>query len=136
MTRMLLAYAGTLVTFCVLDFAWLGLFAKDYYQSQLGALLLPRPQWGAAALFYLAYPAGVVLFAVTPALDTGGLVRAAALGAVLGAFAYATYDLTNLATLKGWSAGVAAIDIAWGTLVTAAAAVGGLLLVRVAGSGA
>jgi uncharacterized membrane protein len=136
MTRLLLAYGGALATFCALDFAWLGLFAKGFYQSQLSALLLPRPNWTAAALFYLAYPAGVVLFAITPALDSGGIVRVLALGAILGTFAYATYDLTNLATLKGWSAGVTVLDIAWGALVTAAAAAGGFLLARLAAPGA
>jgi uncharacterized membrane protein len=136
MTRLLLAYAGALATYAVLDLAWLGLFAKDFYQSQLAALLLPKPNWGAAALLYLAYPAGIVFFAITPALESGSVARAAALGAILGVLVYATYDLTNLATLKGWSSAVALLDIAWGALVTAGAAAGGFLLARLAASAA
>lgn len=136
MTRWLLAYGGALLAFAVLDFAWLGLVAKDFYQAQLQGLLLPRPNWTAAAVLYLAYPAFVVCFAIAPAVDAGSLARAAALGALLGVFAYGTYDLTNLATLKGWSVAVALLDIAWGALVTAGSAAGGFLLARLAAPGA
>lgn len=134
--RWLIAYGSTLVAFALLDFAWLGFVARDFYQARLGALLLPKPNWGAAALFYLAYPAGVVFFAVAPALDTGSVVRAAAWGAILGTLAYGTYDLTNLATLKGWSVPVAILDVAWGALATAGAAAAGFLLTRLASPGA
>lgn len=133
--RMLAAYVGAFLTLAVLDGAWLGLVARDFYQSRVGDLLLPKPNWGVAAIFYLAYPAGVVLFAVAPALDAGSVLRAAVLGLLLGALAYGTYDLTNLATLKGWSAAVALVDVAWGAFATAVAAGGGFLLARLASPG-
>ncbi len=134
--RLLIAYGGTLVAFALLDFLWLGFVARDFYQARLGSLLLPTPNWLPAALFYLAYPAGVVLFAVAPAFDTGSVMRAAAWGALLGVMAYGTYDLTNLATLKGWSAAVAILDVAWGALATAGGATAGFLLARLASPGA
>jgi uncharacterized membrane protein len=134
--RLLLAYVGAFLTLAVLDGAWLGFIARDFYQSRVGDLLLPKPNWGVAALFYLAYPAGVVFFAVVPALDAGSLLRAALWGGLLGALAYGTYDLTNLATLKGWSPSVALLDSGWGVLATAAAAAAGFLLARLASPGA
>src|SRR5580704_9949955 len=99
MTRMLVAYATTLIVFCGCDFLWLGWIAKDYYQSQLGGLLLAEPNWSAAVTFYALYAAGIVILCIAPALDAVSLAKAALLGAVLGAIAYATYDLSNLATL-------------------------------------
>lgn len=133
--RLLFAYAGALVAFALLDLAWLAFVARDFYQARIGALLLAKPNWVAAGLFYLAYPAGVVFFAVAPALDTGSVVRAVAWGALLGTLVYATYDLTNLATLKGWSVPVAILDVAWGAVATAAAAGAGFLLARLASPG-
>lgn len=130
--RLLLAYAGAFVAFALLDLAWLGFVARDFYQARIGALLLATPNWIAAGIFYVMYPAGIVFFAVNPALDTGGVVRAATWGALLGALVYATYDLSNLATLKGWSVPVTILDIAWGAVATAAAAGAGFLLARLA----
>lgn len=134
--RLLLAYAGVLVAFALLDFAWLGFIARDFYQARIGTLLMAKPNWVAAGLFYLAYPAGVVFFAVVPALDAGSVLRAVGWGALLGLLAYATYDLSNLATLKGWSVPVAVLDIAWGTVATAVAAAAGFLLARLVSPGA
>jgi uncharacterized membrane protein len=133
MTRIAIAYVATAVAFCGLDFLWLGFVAKDYYQSQVGALLLDRPNLPVAAAFYALYVAGVVIFAVSPALETGSALRALATGALFGFFAYATYDLTNLATLRGWSAGIAMLDLAWGAFVTGAAAAIGTIAARASG---
>jgi uncharacterized membrane protein len=130
MTRLLVAYAATLVVFCCFDFVWLGWVAKDYYQSQLGGLLLVQPNWAAAVTFYALYAAGVVFFCISPALDTVSLGKAALLGALLGALAYATYDLSNLATLKGWPMALSLVDIAWGSFVTCVAASAGYQLTR------
>ncbi|MEP7327783.1 MAG: DUF2177 family protein [Betaproteobacteria bacterium] len=130
-----LAYLFTLATFGVLDFIWLGLVARGFYQAQIGSLLLAAPNWGVAVLFYAAYIVGVVIFAVVPALDAGSWLRAAILGGLFGFFCYATYDLTNLATLKGWTVSVALLDIAWGIVVTAAAAAAGYALTRTFGPG-
>jgi uncharacterized membrane protein len=134
MIRLLVAYATTLIVFCCCDFVWLGWVAKDYYQSQLGRLLLAQPNWGAAAIFYALYAAGVVFFCISPALDAASLGKAALLGAVLGALAYATYDLSNLATLKAWPLALSLIDIAWGSFVTCVAASAGYEITRLVGA--
>jgi uncharacterized membrane protein len=135
MSRLVLAYVGTLVTFCVLDLLWLGFVAKGFYQAQVGDLLLPRPNWLPALLLYSLYAAGVVWFVVVPAQQADSLVRAVLAGAAFGLVVYATYDLTNLAVLKGWTVGVAIADILWGAAVTAASAAGGFALSRLAAAG-
>lgn len=123
MTRYIVAYAAGAVTFLVLDLIWLGVVAKDLYQREIGALLLERPLYGPAAVFYLAYLAGILVFAVSPALNAGSWVTAAIYGALFGLMCYGTYDMTNLATLKNWSSTIAVVDMAWGTFLTASAAV-------------
>jgi uncharacterized membrane protein len=130
MTRMFAAYAATLIVFCCCDFVWLGWVAKEYYQSQLGGLLLAQPNWAAAVTFYVLYAAGIVIFCIAPALDAASLGKAALLGALLGALAYATYDLSNLATLKSWPMALSLLDIAWGGFVTAVAASAGYQATR------
>ncbi len=130
MTRILIAYGATLGAFCVLDFLWIGFVARGFYQAQVGGLLLAPPKWGVAALFYLLYVVGVVVFAVLPALEAGSWLRAMALGGLFGFFCYATYDLTNLATLKGWTAPMAIVDIGWGIVISAACAAVGYLAAR------
>jgi uncharacterized membrane protein len=130
MTRFAVAYAATAVVFCGLDFLWLGFVAKGYYQSQVGALLLDKPNLPVAALFYGLYIVGVLIFAVLPALDAGTWGKALLQGALFGFFAYATYDLTNLATLKGWSPGIAMLDLAWGAVVTGLSATAGYLVTK------
>lgn len=131
----IVAYATTLVVFVVVDFIWLGFVAKGFYRTELGDLLLPRPNLVAAVLFYLLFAAGLFLFVVQPAVASGSLLRAALLGAAFGLVAYGTYDLTNLATLKGFSPRLAAVDMAWGTVLTGIAAVAGYLaLAKMEGS--
>ena len=118
--RLLVPYVVALLTLTVADFLWLGVVAKDFVQRELGPLMLPQPNWAAAAIFYVLYPVALLVFAV-PHAQSAGTGRAMLSGALFGFFAYATYDLTNLATLKGWSIAFAAVDIAWGTLLSAAA---------------
>jgi uncharacterized membrane protein len=130
MTRYAIAYVATAVVFCGLDFLWLGFVAKGYYQSQVGALLLDKPNLPVAALFYALYIAGVLVFAVAPALEAGAWSKALLYGGLFGFFAYATYDLTNLATLKGWSPGVAFLDLGWGAVVTGVSATAGYVVAR------
>ena len=132
MTRIIVAYLATLVAFCAGDFVWLGTVATGFYQSQVGSLMLATPNWPAAGAFYALYAAGTVLFAVMPALRAGTWTSALIQGALFGFFTYATYDLTNLATLKGWSLGVTVVDIAWGAVVTGLAATVGFLGAKVA----
>jgi uncharacterized membrane protein len=134
MIRLLVAYATTLIVFCCCDFVWLGWIAKDYYQSHLSGLLLAQPNWAAAVPFYALYAAGVVFFCIWPALATASLGKAALHGALLGALAYATYDLSNLATLKSWPLALSLIDMAWGSFATCVAASGGYQAARLVGA--
>jgi uncharacterized membrane protein len=120
-------YAVSLVAFLVLDFTWLGFVARGFYRQQLGDLLNPDVRWSAAVVFYLIFVAGVVVFAVLPAVERGSLGRALLLGGFLGLVAYAAYDLTNLATLRGFPTLMAAVDMAWGAVLTAAVAALGYL---------
>ena len=122
MARYLVAYLAASVVMAVLDLAWLNYAAKAFFEPGVGALLAEKTNNLAAVLFYVLYVAGIVLFAVTPALRGGGWTAALAMGAAAGFFAYMTYDLTNMATLKVWPAWLAVLDISWGTLVTAVAA--------------
>ena len=125
MTRFLTAYAAGAVTLFVVDMIWLGYLARDFYQRQLGDLLLERPLYGPAAAFYLVYVVGVVWFAVAPALAGGGWTTALLNGAILGLMCYGTYDMSNLATLKNWPVALVPVDIAWGTVLTALTAAAG-----------
>lgn len=118
----LTAYGAAAFIFLILDALWLGIIAKSFYFTQLDGLLRDKPDLKVAAIFYAGYLAGVVYFAVAPALQDGGLARAIFMGALLGLFAYGTYDLTNLATLKGYPVRVAIVDMIWGTFLTAATA--------------
>ena len=122
MKRMLFAYAGTLLAFLVLDGLWLGVLMARTYRSLLGSLMLDRPLLAPAAVFYLLYVLGCVVFVVLPATSWQ---RAAGMGALLGLVAYGTYDLSNWATLHGWSAQLALMDMAWGTLATGIACTAG-----------
>ncbi|MHC8315576.1 DUF2177 family protein [Pseudomonas sp. LB3P31] len=115
MQNALFAYAGTLLAFLVLDGLWLGVLMAAKYKSLLGSLMLDKPLLGPAAVFYLLYVVGCVVFVVLPATSWQ---RAAGMGALLGLVAYGTYDLSNWATLKGWSAQLAIMDMAWGAFAT------------------
>ena len=131
--RNLIAYLPTAAIFLGLDLIWLALIAKPFYRSQLQPLLAERFYAPAAAIFYLLYPVGLCIFVVWPALRSGGAARAMLDGAMFGFFAYMTYDLSNLATLRGWPIKLTIIDIGWGTLVSGAAAAAGVYLARLLG---
>jgi uncharacterized membrane protein len=128
--RYLCIYLATGLIFWLADALWLGLVIKDFVLRELGDLLLASPKKSPAVLFYLLYVIGVMVFAVLPALDADSWIKALGLGALLGLVAYATYDLSNLATLKNWSVRFAVVDVCWGTFVTASAAVTGFLISR------
>jgi uncharacterized membrane protein len=130
MLKLVLAYAGSLAVMLVLDLLWLAVIAKNLYQSALGSLLADSPKLGAAAVFYLLYPAGVLYFAIAPALASGSPLQAAGRGALFGFFAYMTYEFTNLALIREWPASLVAIDIAWGVALTAVMALGGYAAAR------
>jgi uncharacterized membrane protein len=120
-----LGYLATLATFLVLDVAWLTLVAVGQFQRVLGPTLLPQPNLYAAAAFYVIFVAGLVFLAVRPALERRSIGIAATHGAVLGLTAYATFDLTSLAIFQGWTVGLALMDMAWGTALSAIAAMAG-----------
>jgi uncharacterized membrane protein len=127
MTKYFAAYAATLLLMLVLDLLWIGVIAKPLYQQGIGHLMAEQPRLAAALAFYLLYPAGLVLFAVAQGGPADGWRTAALYGGLFGFFAYATYDLTNLATLRDWPLSLTAIDMAWGTSVSAVCAVAGRL---------
>ena len=119
-----IAYVATLIAFFAIDMVWLAGIAKNFYAAELKGLM-GAPRWGVAFGFYFMYIAGIVIFAVKPGIESGSLMTAAIWGGLFGFFCYATYDLTNLATLKNWPAKVAIVDIPWGVFLTASCAVFG-----------
>ena len=123
------AYLGTAAVFAALDAVWLTQVGPRLYRPALDPVLADKPSMVPAVIFYLVYVLGIVVFAVAPNRDAG-LARVALGGAMLGALAYATYDLTNQATLKVWATRITVIDISWGAFVTAAGAAAGLLAWR------
>ncbi|QBR30898.1 MULTISPECIES: DUF2177 family protein [Pseudomonas] len=127
MKKPLLAYIATLLAFLLLDGIWLGVLMAPTYRELLGSLMLEKPLLVPAAVFYCLYVFGCVLFVVLPAQSWQ---RAAKMGALLGLVAYGTYDLTNWATLRGWSVQVSLMDWAWGAFATAVACSVGFLVAK------
>lgn len=125
-----IAYLATGVVFLVLDAIWLTVVAQRFYRPLMGAMLLDGFKLVPAALFYIIYLAGIVVFAIAPALASDRWQTAAGYGAFLGLVAYATYDLTNHATLRNWPLTVTIADLCWGAFVTASAATAGFLVTR------
>lgn len=127
MKRFLIAYLVSGVVFVAIDLLWLSLVMSKMFKAQMPQLILEQPKLAPAVAFYLLYPIGIAVFGVLPAQDW---LRAFAISALFGLLAYATYELTNLATLKGWSAQIAIADIAWGTLLSAVAGAAGYFALR------
>lgn len=126
LTRYAIAYVATGLVFAIIDALWLNWAVSRVYRPVLGDMLAAKPRMDAAIAFYLIYLAGIMIFAVRPAFAAGGDWRVALLyGALFGFFAYATYDLTNQATLKVWAWKITLADIAWGTFLTGTAAAAG-----------
>ncbi len=115
-------YFIVLPIFFALDMIWLGVVSKKFYAEQVGFLMKPDINWTAAISFYLLFIAGLVVFVVSPALLKHSWMHAALLGALFGLITYATYDLTNLATVKDWPLLVTLVDLAWGTVLSASVA--------------
>lgn len=124
------SFGAALVVLAVLDGLWLGLISPAFYKARIGPLLLDRPIWVPAILFYLVHAGGIAIFAVPAALSAGTWPGAILYGALFGACVYAAYDLTNLATLRGWSVSVTIVDLCWGAFATAAATVAAYALVK------
>ena len=123
-------YLIALVGFLAIDFVWLGFVARTFYRNQLGYLLSDQPNWWVAVAFYLLFVAGVIIFAVAPGLQEGSLRKVLILGALFGLVTYATYDLTNHATIKNWPWIVTVVDLCWGTVLTASVSCIGYLAGR------
>lgn len=121
MLKYLGIYLAVFVTMVAIDMVWLRLIAVQWYADSMGPLLTNSPNLWAAAAFYLLFPVGLLIFAVFPAQDAS-VVKAMAIGALFGFFAYATYDLTALAVIKGWPVGLTFLDMAWGTFVSGVSA--------------
>ena len=118
MIRWIGAFVAGVAAFCACDFVWLGFVASDFYASRLNGLLLDEPRITAAIVFYPLYVVGLLVFCVGPAQAARSWRRAALRAALFGLIAYSTYDLSNLATLRGWSVAVTLVDVAWGMIVS------------------
>ena len=110
-------YLIAFVVFFAVDLVWLGLVAKKFYRKHIGFLMRPKPNWAAALIFYLVFIAGIVFFAVLPSREMACPGTAVLYGVLFGFFTYATYDLTNLATIKDWPLIVTIVDLAWGMIL-------------------
>jgi uncharacterized membrane protein len=123
MTMFLKLYSIALPVFFAIDMVWLGFVAKSFYAQQIGFLMKPDINWTAAIVFYLLFIVGLVIFVISPALEKSSWASALFSGALFGLITYATYDLTNLATLKDWPMLVTAVDLVWGAVLAAAVSV-------------
>lgn len=116
--QIIYTYFIALITFLVFDFIWLGFLAKNFYQKQIGFLLTDNIIWPAAIIFYFLYILGLSYFVIFPSIGKSSLYQIFLKGAFFGFICYATYDLTNLATLKGWPFKVVWVDLLWGAFIT------------------
>lgn len=130
MLRYVLTYLGTAATFLAMDAVWLTLTVDRLYRPRMGAIMADKPALGPAAVFYVIYITAVVVLAILPAVKADSWSQLLGRAALFGLAAYATYDLTNQATLKDWSSVVTLADLAWGTVVTTAAASVGFVIAR------
>ncbi|HRJ30065.1 MAG TPA: DUF2177 family protein [Cyclobacteriaceae bacterium] len=116
---MLKLYAIALPVFFAIDILWIGFIARDFYKNQIGFLMKPDVNWTAAIIFYLLFLLGLVVFVIAPSVEKKEWTRALWMGAFFGLITYATYDLTNLATLKDWPVKMVVVDMLWGTVLSA-----------------
>jgi uncharacterized membrane protein len=112
-------YVAALLTFLLVDMAWLSTMAPRFYRPTLGDIAISGVNLPPAIMFYALYPVGLIIFATIPALKNGSISTAVVSGALFGFFTYATYDLTNHATLRNWTLQLTLIDVAWGTILAA-----------------
>ncbi len=108
-------YLIALVVFVLIDGVWLGFISKNLYSKELSHLLTNNPNWTAAVIFYLLFLVGLVYFVINPGIEQESIKTILISGALFGLIIYATYDLTNLATLKEWPVKITIIDLIWGT---------------------
>ena len=113
-------YLISIVVFLLIDLVWLGIISKNLYKNYLGHLMAPSVNWTAALIFYLLFIAGLVFFVINPAIEKESIIFAVVAGGFFGLITYATFDLTNLATIKDWPLSITIIDLIWGTILNAA----------------
>jgi uncharacterized membrane protein len=116
-------YVAALLTFFLVDMAWLGTMAPRFYRPTLGDIAISGVNLPPVIVFYALYPVGLLIFAIIPALKSASLTTAVIYGALFGFFTYATYDLTNHATLRNWTLQLTLVDVAWGTVLAAISSV-------------
>ena len=113
-------YLATTIAFFAIDMIWLGFVARTFYRKYLGFLMAPSPNWLAAIIFYLLFIVGILVFVVLPGLEDNSFKTTLLRAALFGLITYATYDLTNLATVKDWPVLITVVDMAWGTILSVA----------------
>lgn len=128
--KLILSYLLTAIVFFAIDMTWLGFIAKGLYKKYLGGFLSDKVNWTAAILFYLLFIVGIFYFSILPAIEKNSVAKAILSGALFGFFTYATYDLTNLATLKNWPLQIVFIDIIWGAVLTGLVSTAGFYIVK------
>jgi uncharacterized membrane protein len=116
-------FAIALPVFFAIDIVWLAAVAKNFYKEQIGFLMKPDINWLAAIIFYLLFITGLIIFVITPAMVRQSWIHALLYGALFGLVTYATYDLTNLATVKDWPMLVTVVDLVWGSLLAGSVSV-------------
>jgi uncharacterized membrane protein len=121
-------YLATLVVFFAIDMFWLGIIARSFYKKQLGFLMAPDVNWYAALIFYFLFILGVLLFVILPGIRNNDLTMTLIRAALFGLITYATYDLTNLATIKNWPILITVIDLIWGIVLTTVVSLAGFLV--------
>ena len=119
MLQTIIVAVTALILMFAIDMVWLGWLGRGFYLSEIGTLVKESPDLPSAAAFYVLYALGMTIFVLLPAIEAGSITRAIVYGALFGLVAYGTYDLTNLAVMKGFTAKIALIDLAWGTVLTA-----------------
>ena len=130
LSKLILSYLLTTVVFLFIDLLWLGIIAKSFYGRHLANFLSPQVNWTAAIIFYLIFIIGIFIFGIMPAVEKQSWTQALILGGLFGFFTYATYDLTNLATLKEWPLTIVIVDIIWGFVLSASVSVSGYFIVQ------
>jgi len=122
MSRVLLTYGVSVPVFFIVDMIWLGVIARGFYRKALEPLLTPNINWTAAIIFYFLFLVGVLVFALLPGMEKKSLIYTVGMAALFGFISYATYDLTNLATLRDWPLMLSIVDMMWGSFLSASTA--------------
>ena len=129
-SKLIIGYLLTTIVFFVIDILWLGFLAKGMYNKMLGHLMASNVNWTAAIIFYLIFIVGIFVFSIIPGVQKDSFQHALIYGVLFGFFTYATFDLTNLATLRDWPIKIVIIDIIWGVVLTGSVASSGFYIMR------